>query len=193
MNLSKVGHILILHAVAILAIIYKNNVYTLILLVGTSSYIVGYFLSFALKEFRNIFVLKNIKNKYSTTPKFNFDETSTQTYLFSLYPDNIFCYIYPDTDVDGYETSVKEYILCAANIHTNGNIFVVQKPGRHHHIEHWMFSLDIAQTTLRNQGFLTNTGRWVGRKQGLRIAIAAQQLLPNKAQPLTELYSEDLW
>ena len=40
------------------------------------------------------------------------------------------------------------------------------------------------------QGFLTSTGRFVGRREGLALAIAAGQVVERKA---VELYSEDLY
>lgn len=41
----------------------------------------------------------------------------------------------------------------------------------------------------KNQGFLTSTGRYVDRKEGARIAVAAGQVDPS----CTHLYSEDLY
>ncbi len=44
------------------------------------------------------------------------------------------------------------------------------------------------------QGFLTSTGRFVGREEALRIATAAGQLIGRtKHRPLDKLMSEDLW
>lgn len=42
------------------------------------------------------------------------------------------------------------------------------------------------------QGFLTNTGRFVDRKEGAKIALATGQIKELKYQPNT-LFSEDLW
>lgn len=47
-----------------------------------------------------------------------------------------------------------------------------------------------------HQGFVTDAGRFVDRKQGMKIAVAADQLLPlpgdaKRSHP--ELFSEDVW
>lgn len=42
------------------------------------------------------------------------------------------------------------------------------------------------------QGFLTSKGRFVDRKEGLSIALAAKQVAAKHGNPF-ELYSEDLW
>lgn len=67
-------------------------------------------------------------------------------------------------------------------------------PARHHHI---MLGLNRASKGLGlvapdDQGFLTNTGRFVGRIEAWDIAKAADQIIGKTPCPGT-LYSEDLW
>lgn len=65
-------------------------------------------------------------------------------------------------------------------------------PARHHHILHSMppdangYTLDV------EQGFLTSTGRYVGRREAMGIAVAAGQVSPSKVRS-PSLFSEDLW
>lgn len=42
-----------------------------------------------------------------------------------------------------------------------------------------------------DQGFVTNAGRYVGREEARKIAIASKQVRATTHQ--TELFSEDLW
>lgn len=62
-------------------------------------------------------------------------------------------------------------------------------PARHHHILHSMpgDSLNVIQ------GFLTSTGRFVGRKEAWSLAVAAGQLVPKPGASVPDLFSEDLW
>lgn len=108
----------------------------------------------------------------------------------------------------------KEFIICAANWYNDGIIrhalpkdifsgYVVC--GRRHHncintfaqIVGFPYSLDaleLKQTEV--QGFLTNTNRFVDRKEAYNIAFRADQLIgPNKGIPTNEigLTSEDLY
>lgn len=50
-------------------------------------------------------------------------------------------------------------------------------------------AVDEEQRAGRNQGFLTSTGRYVGREEGARIALAAGQIEAEKRL----LFSEDLY
>lgn len=43
------------------------------------------------------------------------------------------------------------------------------------------------------QGFITTSGRFVGRTEAYRIAGRAEQFLPGSVQRGDELFSEDLW
>lgn len=42
-------------------------------------------------------------------------------------------------------------------------------------------------------GFLTYTGAFVDRAQALKVAIAAEQVKPDKDWSVPFLYSEDIW
>jgi hypothetical protein len=45
----------------------------------------------------------------------------------------------------------------------------------------------------KQQGFVTSTGRFVDRKEGLKIALTNNQVLDKKEIRGDELYSEDLY
>lgn len=82
-------------------------------------------------------------------------------------------------------------------------------PARHHTLIHALFPHGIRQCVLYDldglddQGFLTDTGRFVNRREACRIVVANNQPLrppPPGAMPPPaergddgELYSEDLW
>jgi len=75
----------------------------------------------------------------------------------------------------------------------DGEVWQLPRPARHHHI---LWAID--QVTGRgiegipaNQGFVTSTGRFVGREDAARIAVLAGQVI--EPQYGRELYSEDLW
>ncbi len=111
---------------------------------------------------------------------------------------------------------MKEYIICAA-IHFNDGIEHPHQPdnifdgfvvtGRRHHncyatllaiatsinLEERIKQL-ISKTDIDRQGFITNLNRFVDRKEGYQIALAANQLIHNmhdKSNPI--LISEDLY
>jgi hypothetical protein len=109
---------------------------------------------------------------------------------------------------------MKEFIICAANYYDNGepgehlpvNIkqgFVVC--GRRHHncirifakIVGFPYTYEGKKIHLTEiQGFLTNTNRFVDRKEAYKIAYAADQIIgPNKGYPENEigLTNEDLY
>lgn len=109
---------------------------------------------------------------------------------------------------------IKEYILCAANRYDDGQTHVHQPInvnrgfvicGRRHHncitvfaqIVGFPYSSEahiIRQTEV--QGFLTNTNRFVTRKEAYKIAFEADQIVgPNKGYPENSigLTSEDLY
>lgn len=98
---------------------------------------------------------------------------------------------------------MKEYILCSA-IHwddgenyphqpRNINTGLVICGRRHHNIIAIKSRVGCAafQKAEGKQGFLTNTDRFVDRKEALRIAILADQI--EKATYGDQLYSEDLY
>ncbi len=104
---------------------------------------------------------------------------------------------------------LKEYILCSAIHYNDGKQYVHQAKNitvgivvagrRHHNCITTLSALlgDQYDKKLAGrdvQGFLTNTDRYVTRKQGYVIALRAGQLLHNmhdKINPI--LISEDVW
>ena len=109
---------------------------------------------------------------------------------------------------------MKEYILCAANYYNDGNKHDFQPSnintgfvvcGRRHHncIKTFVQIVGFPYTELGHkihnteiQGFLTNTDRFVGRKEAYAIAFEADQIHgPNKGRSENSigLTSEDLY
>ena len=87
---------------------------------------------------------------------------------------------------------VRERIIRAA-ISRNGAVYHVPQPGRHHDVFRLMSSWGVDPSGPPDeQGFLTDTKRFVDRKEGLAIAKAAGQIIEKCGNP-NELYSEDLW
>jgi len=105
----------------------------------------------------------------------------------------------------------QEYILCAANYYNDGveythnpiniEIGFITCGQRHHNciqtfvqIVGFPYSpeaMKIHQTEI--QGFLTNTNRFVDRKEAQQIAIKADQLINLEEIRGVRLYSEDLY
>jgi len=100
----------------------------------------------------------------------------------------------------------KEVIICSAIHYPDMLIELVHKPvniqsgtvfyaPRHHQIIEIVAST-LNRKTLGNdiQGFITNHRRFVGRKEGWKIAKAAGQVTTDKSTGNSlELYSEDLY
>jgi hypothetical protein len=87
----------------------------------------------------------------------------------------------------------EERIVGSAVLHYGtGQIWAVEAPGRHHHVLWAMDMLKVPHAYHRDQGFLTNWGRYVDRKEAALIAAAANQLLDKQFTP-PELFSEDVW
>ena len=106
---------------------------------------------------------------------------------------------------------MNEFILCAANYYDDGvesthsckNIktgFVIC--GRRHHNCIATFAkmvgfpydekgLELMRT--KQQGFITNTDRWVDRFEALKIAKQANQLITGDGNERLGLFSEDLY
>jgi hypothetical protein len=87
-----------------------------------------------------------------------------------------------------------ERIICAA-IYAENELDMAGEPliycGLRHHNILWQ-----GKHVSRNphhQGFLTNTGRYVGRQEGLIIALAANQVLDINEVRGNNLFSEDLY
>jgi hypothetical protein len=91
--------------------------------------------------------------------------------------------------------SSTERIVSAALQRPGGAISALPAPYRHHDIIRHMSGVgwSPAKIALCEQGFVTDTGRFVDRKSAWRIADAAGQIsrLPGGVEGL--LFSENLW
>lgn len=81
--------------------------------------------------------------------------------------------------------------IVAAAIKFGDLIVIAEKPGRHHTI---INGLDrrLGSCSPDNQGFITDEGKFVSRKEAFKIAQEANQIIEKQGKE-TELYSEDLW
>lgn len=86
----------------------------------------------------------------------------------------------------------REKLVRAALLH-DGKIWSVPAPGRHHHVIRLMADAGLGPEAQRHQGFMTDTGRYVDRREGLKIAEAANQIIRRTGNADDQLYSEDLW
>lgn len=92
-------------------------------------------------------------------------------------------------------TASEERIVAAAIRHGELTISA-PPPARHHTLMHPFYDLTLKRITPQNQGFLTNTGRYVGREEAMEIALAASQIDPENrgsGSNSADLFSEDLW
>ena len=89
---------------------------------------------------------------------------------------------------------VRAMIVRAAILHA-GRVYSLDRPGRHSDIIRMMARAGLDAAAMHDQGFLTDTGRFVDRIQARQIAERAGQLLPRCKDGYTgpELFSEDLW
>jgi hypothetical protein len=89
-------------------------------------------------------------------------------------------------------TDLNLQIECVA-IMIGNDIYSLPRPNRHDNVVHWVSDmLGDAWQDPEVQGFLTNKGDFVDRKQAFVIATAAGQL----TSPLNrgdELFSEEMW
>lgn len=85
-----------------------------------------------------------------------------------------------------------ERITAAAILDDHGAPVFLPPPARHHTIIGHMVAAGNATPIAGAQGFMTSEGRFVDRTEGLRIAIAAAQII-RKHHSFDTLYSEDLW
>lgn len=75
-----------------------------------------------------------------------------------------------------------------------GVLHQLPRPNRHHHVIRAIAKLNGVGIDGEDvQGFVTNTGRFVDRKEGLAIALAAGQVLDPNNIRAKQLFSEDLW
>lgn len=89
------------------------------------------------------------------------------------------------------KVATDERIIAAAIFY--GGIISLPPPARHHTIISTMdlsMGIEGLNAIPQCQGFLTSTGRYVGRVEAYYIAIRAGQI---KDKPTPELYSEDMW
>lgn len=70
-------------------------------------------------------------------------------------------------------------------------LYQLPRPNRHHHVIRVIYD-ETQKTVTGKQGFVTSTGRFVDREEGLIIATAANQLL-ERHRHLRELFSESVW
>lgn len=81
--------------------------------------------------------------------------------------------------------------IVAAAIRANGLVMSMPRPARHCHIMAAMPARMARAVRPDDQGFLTDTGEFLGREQALDVARHAKQL--KREVNSFELYSEDLW
>lgn len=82
-------------------------------------------------------------------------------------------------------------IKAAAIKSSNGKIFSVERPGRHHDVIALMAKLG-HKKPLGIQGFITDKGKFVDRIEGLKIAKDNNQIIKKNGNAKM-LFSEDLW
>lgn len=80
--------------------------------------------------------------------------------------------------------------IVAAAIVYKGKTYSLPAPNRHHNVI-WLIHDETGDTNIQGtQGFLTDTGKFVGRKQAKAIALKSEQITETEHD---DLYSEDLW
>ena len=85
--------------------------------------------------------------------------------------------------------------LTGVAINHEGRVYTLAAPNRHNHlIAHAREVLELPKEAcdVKNQGFVTSTGRFVTRKEAVGIARAARQLKRDIGRA-TILFSEDCW
>jgi hypothetical protein len=95
---------------------------------------------------------------------------------------------------------VPERIEAAAIMTEDGEVFSIQRPGRHGDIIRSMcrdFGCDPGQVARGRQGFITDRSRFVGREMAFLIAVDSGQMIGNHVDhrlvKIPELFSEDIW
>ena len=85
--------------------------------------------------------------------------------------------------------------IVSAAVCYQGVIFSLPAPNRHHHILHAMHQMGLPNSSHREQGFLTDEGRYIDRLGALEVAQAADQIISNETTwvPAIGLFTEDLW
>lgn len=72
-------------------------------------------------------------------------------------------------------------------------VLSVPRPGRHGDVFLGARFGLAADAAAAEQGFITNTGRFVDRKEGYPLAQSAGQIITHGSSCPGTLYSEDLW
>lgn len=99
-------------------------------------------------------------------------------------------YSHPIADGVGGEWIGCEKVVAAA-CRYDGLVCALPQPARHHHIIRALATIQgIEMPVDKEQGFVTNTGRFVNREEAAEIALKAKQVLSLER---TWLASEDLW
>ena len=89
--------------------------------------------------------------------------------------------------------------ITSAAVCYSGMIISMASPARHPDVVHKLHAVLEAQRAdtsfvhLLEQGFVTSTGRYVGRKEAYMIAKEAGQLKDGVGDAPPDLYSEDVW
>lgn len=84
--------------------------------------------------------------------------------------------------------------VVAVAVASQGMIFTIPAPARHHHVLHKMHDMvinAIVHGVPENQGFLFSDGTFADRQDAAAVAIKAGQIKQTKWGD--DLYSEDLW
>jgi hypothetical protein len=84
--------------------------------------------------------------------------------------------------------------IAAAAIRFNETVLSLPAPARHHHCIRAATHVGYEDWRPEHeQGFVTSTGRFVGREEAARIAMNAGQLLDRARMHPVGLFSEDVW
>lgn len=84
-------------------------------------------------------------------------------------------------------------IVAVAIRDTDGTIYTLPQPARHHHVIRMMVEEHNRPTPIiGEQGFLDESGRFLNRKQALYTANKNNQVI-EKHPPVNLLLSEDVW
>ena len=84
-------------------------------------------------------------------------------------------------------------MIAAAAIKYKDIIVSMPRPNRHHNIISAIYNLWAIKTGSNGvQGFITSTGEFVDRKEGLQIARDNNQIIYKNGNDLI-LFSEDMW
>lgn len=93
----------------------------------------------------------------------------------------------------------EEIITASAIMDLKGNVWAVMMPGRHHHCIRYMAARDAGGAAIpgntRQQGFMTNTNRFIRRPEARKLALANGQANQEEVdrRSSTEIFSEEIW